>query len=143
PRFVPDGPVEQADPGQVFAASGHRYPRRTMTLVLDPASSPETAQEQTLLLPDSAQVASGYLEVTVALSIAGSMHAGASSNDTFAILWAPVPATNAILRFVDEHKAPRAGFRALVRDPQGVAFEVQADAHGEVYLSAPTHERFQ
>ena len=106
PRFVPDGPVEQADLGQVFEASGHRYPRRTMALVLDPASSPETAQEQTLLLPDSAQVASGYLEVTTALSIAGSMHAGASSNDTFDMVLVPLTATHAILRFVDEHKAP-------------------------------------
>lgn len=103
----------------------------------------EPGEAIAMFLPDSAQIAEGYLEMTATLSIGGAIHAEAKMNDTFDMILQPLSATHAVLRFVDEKRAPKAGVRALVRNPAGEEFEVEADDHGEVYLPAPNRERFR
>ncbi len=143
PTFEPGAEAEQPDLSDVFENEGHRWPRRKFQLRLDPALAPGDFAVHELLLPDSAQLEHGYLEVTVTLSIAGSVHATEIQNDVLDVLLLPLIATHAIVRLVDEMGESRAGVKAIVKESDGNELEVEADEHGEVFLPAPNRERYE
>lgn len=146
PVFTIAEPVSYVPPlDVVFEKDGHKRPRRKVELKADrilPAALGE-AKKLELFLPDDAQIATGFAEISAVLTVDGSPEGKADENDVFDLPLLPLYLTHAMFEFVDGEGRPKKSFQVRVKSSLGKELEVESDDHGNVYLEASPGESFE
>jgi hypothetical protein len=136
-EFLLTGPPTQSpDLGEIFERGGHRRPRRRLFLSI--GDQPQL----TLLLPDTMQVRSGFMEVTAKLTVNGEVHADETQNEILDVPLLPPELTHAVFHFVDSKGEALAQRTIDFETSGGEPVTAVTDDFGEVYLDGSLGQRY-
>jgi hypothetical protein len=136
-QFTMDGVSQDPSLGEVLLQEGHRRPRRKLVVEL------RDGRQRPLLLPDTMQVPTGFMEVSVKLTVNGEVHADVDQNEILDVPLLPLSFSHALFNFVDSSGQPLAQLNAEFEVSSGEQIEAATDDFGDVFLDASEGQTYK